>query len=390
MNTFTATLLARHENHRARALEISTPHGTFRTPAFMPVGTYAVVKGVTPEQLVGAGAQIILGGNTYHMLCAPGLDVIRAVGGMHKFMAWPGPMLTDSGGYQIFSLSKRSSVCRIDEEGATFRPPNSTESIRLNAETSIHAQRTLGADIIMALDYCTPDSSDRDLVVRAMDITHAWLARSAACHAAADKLSLYGSRQAFFGIIQGGPFRDLRERSADFVASMNTDGIAVGGESIGYNMERTREILAWIVPTLPDAKPCYTMGVGKSPQDLIDVVAAGADMFDCVAPTRNARHGSLYCGHPETDAGWIRWQDDAPGGKINIEKAEFARDEAPVSPSCRCPTCARHSRAYLHFLFKSKAAEYATLATIHNVSVMEHLCDTMRDVISSTQISDER
>jgi queuine tRNA-ribosyltransferase len=349
----------------------------------MPVGTYAAVKGISPSELTAAGAEIILGGNTYHMLCSPGLDIIEKIGGMHAFMAWQKPMLTDSGGFQVFSLSKKSSVCRIDDDGATFKPPNSEQALRMDAETSIFAQRTLGADIIMAFDYCTPDSSDRDLATHAMEVTHRWLIRSAEAHAASNKQSLYGLRQAFFGIIQGGPFRDLRERSAEFIVATDTDGIAIGGESIGYNMERTREILSWVVPALPPEKLRYTMGVGKAPQDLLDVTAAGADMFDCVAPTRNARHGALYCGHGELVDGWVTWRDDAPGGKINIDKAAFARDTTPIAPSCGCLVCATHSRAYMHYLFKTKAPEYVTWASMHNIAVMENLCRLMRDAVTA-------
>lgn len=359
---------------------MQTDHGDVVTPAFMPVGTKAVVSSMTPDDVRSTGTQIILGGNTYHMLGAPGLEVIKAVGGMHKFMSWPGPMLTDSGGFQVFSLSKKGDICRIDEEAATFRSPKTGDIVRLTPEASIQAQQILGADIIMAFDHCTPDSDDKSLVEAAMHRTHRWLARSMEYHARLPS-SLYGHTQALFGIIQGAGFRNLREESAAFVVSQETDGIALGGETIGYNMPKTLEILDWVRPLLPSDKPLYTMGVGATPQDLLDVVRYGADMFDCVAPTRNARHGSLYCGRLVKQDGWLAFLSDHPNGRINLNNQAYALDEGPLMDGCTCSTCARFSRAYLRYLLKENNPDYFPLASIHNVHVMQDTCKAARELI---------
>lgn len=327
-NSFSSRLIRKHPKNKARIIEVSTPHGTFLSPVFMPVGTRAAVNHMTPEDLRATQSQIILGGNTYHMLVTPGMEVIEAAGGMHSFMNWSGPMLIDSGGFQVFSLSKNSKICKIDEEGGHFRHPHHGQLIHLTPESSITTQKILGADIIMAFDQCTPDTDDRRIVELALDRTDRWLDQSLALHRA-DPLSRYGQYQAFFGIVQGAHFRDLRERSARYIVSRETDGIAIGGESIGFAMDKTIEILDWITPILPEEKPRYTMGVGLHPRDLIAVVEAGVDMFDCVAPTRNARHGSLYCGRIlPTEDEWVRWENaEGTNGTINIEKACFALDQ---------------------------------------------------------------
>ena len=390
-NEFSVTVEGRHPQNGARVLRISTPHGVIHTPAFMPVGTYAVVRYATPEQLRSCGAQIILGGNTYHMVCHPGLDVIQAAGGMHRFMGWNGPMLTDSGGFQVFSLSRKDKGCRIDDDGAEFRDPLSGKAVRLNPESSIEAQKVLGADIIMAFDQCTPDDATRDFAETALARTHRWLERSKEQYLQ-DPFSAYGFRQALFGIVQGGAFRDLRIQSAEFVVSQELDGVAIGGESIGYNMERSLEILSWIRDLLPLDKPRYTMGVGLSPQDLIDVTASGVDLFDCVAPTRNARHGSLYSGRVVRVGGWLQWESTEPNGRIDIGKAQYAGDKDPISDDCTCATCSSHSRAYLHYLYKTKSMAYQYLSSIHNLTVMESVCREIRDCVanSAADSADER
>jgi queuine tRNA-ribosyltransferase len=379
-NAFGAQVVKTHPDNAARVVRMRTPHGEVFTPCFMPVGTHATVSSLTPEALRAAGVQMILGGNTYHMICSPGLDVIRSVGGMHRFMGWDGPMLTDSGGYQIFSLSGEGGHCKVDDEGARFKDPASGRPVRLTPASSVEAQKVIGADIIMPLDQCTPDSSDRGLVEAAMERTHSWLARSRAKHAE-DPNSVHGLRQALFGIVQGGPFPDLRQRSAAYAVAQDLDGIAIGGESVGYNMPRTLEILEWVRPVLPVDKPRYTMGVGLRPQDLIDVVSAGVDMFDCVAPTRNARHGALYCGRIVRQGRWVRWESDEPNGRINLNNSRFTRDGRPVMDGCVCPTCLSHSRAYLKFLLKSKAISFYALASAHNVHVMQEVCRAMRECI---------
>ena len=381
MNSFHCKVLHRDRDTKARVTRISTPHGELLTPTFMPVGTRAGVNNMTPTDLLDAGSQIILGGNTYHMLCAPGMDVIERAGGMHAFMGWHGPMLTDSGGFQVFSLSKNAEICTIDEEGAHFvLPESSARVIHMTPEMSLETQKIIGADIIMAFDQCTPDSCSHDEVQHIMTRTHRWLQQSIAYHQQYPT-SRYGHQQALFGIIQGGTFADLRQESAKFVSSMNTDGVAIGGETIGFDMIKTVDVIRWVYPYLPENKPRYTMGVGMSPQDLLDVVAEGIDLFDCVAPTRNARHGALYCGEIVEENNWLRFKSAYENERIQIKKACFADDPSPIMSSCSCYTCLHYSRAALHHLFKQKTNLFTALASIHNIHVMHDTCAKMRDLI---------
>ncbi|MBI5448216.1 MAG: tRNA guanosine(34) transglycosylase Tgt [Gammaproteobacteria bacterium] len=377
---FNTQLIARHPRLAARVMKTTTPHGEFLTPHFMPVGTRAFLNYLTPADLVQTDSQIILGGNTYHMLLSPGLEVIQALGGMHKMMNWSGAMLTDSGGYQVFSLSKNSKICQINEEGARFKHPINGQIIHLTPHSSLEAQKVIGADIIMAFDQCTPDTLDKALVQGAMDRTHRWLLQSKA-YQEKHPHSVYGFPQALFGIIQGSYFRDLREESARFVTSLDLDGIAIGGETIGYDMQKTVEIIQWVQPYLPQDKLRYTMGVGLSPQDLIDVVAEGIDMFDCVAPTRNARHGALYHGHLIEENGWLRFESDMENARIQIKKSLYAKEDQPILNGCTCYTCQHHSRGYLHYLFKTQSLAFSHLACIHNIHVMQHTCQTMQKLI---------
>src|SRR3989338_8989312 len=363
MSVFSCEVLYQHRHTKARVTRVNTAHGEFITPVFMPVGTRAGVNNMMPEELQAAGSQIILCGNTYHMLCAPGMAVIKAAGGMHPFMGWHGPMLTDSGGFQVFSLSRQAEICTIDEQGAHFRLPDNGRLIHMTPEMSLETQKIIGADIIMAFDQCTPDDCSTDEVAQIMTRTHRWLKQSIQYHQD-HPCSVYGYPQALFGIIQGGIYEHLRKESADFVASMQTDGVAIGGESIGYDMQMTLTVLDWINNYLPVNKPRYTMGVGMSPQDLFEVVAAGVDMFDCVAPTRNARHGALYCGQIVQDGNWLRFASDFPNERLQIKKTCFAEDLEPIMPGCQCYTCQQFSRAYLHQLFNEKAPLFTALATI--------------------------
>lgn len=380
MSVFSCEVLYQHRQTKARVTRVTTAHGEFITPVFMPVGTRAGVNNMMPAELTAAGSQIILGGNTYHMLCAPGMAVIRDAGGMHPFMGWHGPMLTDSGGFQVFSLSKQAEICTIDEQGAHFRLPDSGRLIHMTPEMSLETQKIIGADIIMAFDQCTPDACSADEVAHIMARTHRWLKQSIQYHQA-HPCAVYGYPQALFGIIQGGVYEALRKESADFVCSMATDGVAIGGESIGFDMPMTLAIMDWIGAYLPVNKPRYTMGVGMSPQDLFSVVAAGVDMFDCVAPTRNARHGALYCGKIEADGPWLKFSSEFANERLQIKKSCFAQDMAPVMPDCQCYTCQRFSRAYLHHLFKEKAPLFTALATIHNIHVLHDVCRAMREKI---------
>ncbi len=386
MNHFHSKCLAKHPNLPARVMEVETPHGKFQTPAFMPVGTRAYVNYMTPRDLIEAGSQIILGGNTYHMLLSPGMEVIQAAGGMHNFMGWHGPMLTDSGGYQVFSLSKNSSICKIKEDGAHFKHPVTGKIIHMTPETSIETQKIIGADIIMAFDECTPESGGKDKAIEAMHRTHRWLVQSKEFHLK-NPHSAYGFHQALFGIIQGGSHPDLRQQSADFILGLELDGIAIGGEVIGYDMAKTIEILNWVRPMLPEHKVRYTMGVGLHPQDLIDVVRQGIDIFDCVAPSRNARHGALYCGEIKEKDDWFVFENSEGPDRLLIKKSIYAKDDTPIMSNCACYTCKNHSKAYLHFLFKSDSLAYIHLATIHNIYVMQNVCQKMKDKILSTKSS---
>lgn len=383
-NIFATQLLAKHSTNKARVVKVTTPHGEFTTPCFMPVGTRAFVNHMTPDDLRQSNSQIILGGNTYHMLVNPGMDVIQAAGGMHQMMDWQRPMLTDSGGYQVFSLSKNNYICKIDERGAHFKHPISGKLLHLTPQTSIEAQKIIGADIIMAFDECTPEAGGRAAAEAALARTHRWLLESIAIHEQSPN-SAYGFRQALFGIIQGGSFPELRAQSAEFVVQQNLDGIAIGGEVIGYNMQKTMEILDWLAPLLPENKVRYTMGVGLGPQDLLDAVAHGADIFDCVAPTRNARHGSLYHGQFVEVDNWLKFADvdEENSGRILIKKTIYAKDDRPILDGCMCHTCQHFSRAYLHLLFKQNSSLYCQLACLHNVYMMQLACDKMRLLLCS-------
>jgi queuine tRNA-ribosyltransferase len=380
LERFKTEVIAKSTVNHARVTKVTTAHGTFETPAFMPVATRAFVNHMTPRDLTETGSQIILGGNTYHMLVNPGMDIIFAAGGMHKFMNWQGPMLTDSGGFQVFSLSQNKKICTIDENGAHFKHPINGKVIHLTPQTSIEAQKIIGADIIMAFDECTPEKGGIDAAIKAMDRTHRWLLESKAVHDASPN-SAYDYPQALFGIIQGGSFRDLREKSAEFIVNADTDGIAIGGEIIGFDRQKTAEIIEWIRPILPEHKTRYTMGVGLGPQDLIDVVANGIDIFDCVAPTRNARHGALYAGKFIQENGWIKFEGHNNSDRLLIKKSIYAKDETPIMEDCTCTTCQQFTKAYLHFLFKQQGALYYQLACIHNVHVMQHACALMRMII---------
>ncbi|KTD49892.1 queuine tRNA-ribosyltransferase [Legionella rubrilucens] len=388
MSSFHCEVLHAYPHNKARVTRVKTAHGEFITPVFMPVGTRAGVNNMMPDELTEAGSQIILGGNTYHMLCAPGMTVIEKAGGMHPFMNWHGPMLTDSGGFQVFSLSRNKEICTIDEEGAHFKLPDGDRVIHMTPEMSLETQKIIGADIIMAFDQCTPDALSREEAQHIMTRTHRWLKQSIAYHQEHPD-SRYGYSQALFGIIQGGIYEDLRRESAAFVSSVTTDGVAIGGETVGFDMEKTVEIIRWVHAFLPENKPRYTMGVGMSPQDLLDVVKEGVDMFDCVAPTRNARHGALYCGEVIKEGHWLKFDSPHENQRIQIKKAQYAKDDSPIMPGCQCYTCRHYSRAFLHHLFKQKATLFTALASIHNIHVMHDVCAKMRDLILSSS-NDER
>ncbi len=377
----------KEKNTHARTGVIHTDHGDIQTPIFMPVGTQATVKSVDTDDLKKIHAQIILG-NTYHLHLRPGEDLIAQSGGLHKFMNWERPILTDSGGFQVFSLGaqktkkeensevKNDKLVEIDEEGVTFRSYIDGSKHRFSPEEAIRIQHKIGADIIMAFDECTPDDADVKYTLQAMERTHRWAERCIAEHK--KNSSFHGYKQFLFGIIQGANHEKLRQKSAQIISNMDFDGLALGGESIGYNMQATKNILDWVIPLLPENKPRYTMGVGYSPMDLFDVVEGGVDMFDCVAPTRIARNGTLYV-HPRILKGKkteSKWND-----RIDITKAEFRTDMGPIDPDCQCFTCTNHSRQYVHHLFKAEELLGYRLATIHNLHFFLDLMKQIREAI---------
>ncbi len=363
-------------NSRARAGIIHTDHGDIESPIFMPVGTQATVKTLDQTDLQNLPAQIILG-NTYHLHLRPGEDLINEFGGLHKFMNWDKPILTDSGGFQVFSLGlqkdatiNNQKLVSIDEEGVTFRSHLDGSSHRFTPESAIETQHKIGADIIMAFDECTPDTVDEEYARQAMERTHRWAQRSLDEH---KKLSLQNTRdykQFLFGIIQGSVYKNLREESARFISSLDFDGIAVGGESVGYNMEATKEILDWVYPLIPENKPHYAMGLGLSPTDLLIAIEHGIDMFDCVAPTRLARHGMVFV-NPSEDKKL----------RINITNNKYTKDGGPIDPTCQCHTCQHYSRAYIHHLFAAQEMSAMRLASIHNLHFMLDLTRRAREAI---------
>ncbi len=344
---------------RARAGIFYTPHGEVSTPVFMPVGTQATVKAVSPRDLHDLGATVILA-NTYHLYLRPGDERIARLGGLHKFMSWDSPILTDSGGYQVFSLAQRR---KIDADGVTFRSHIDGSEHRFTPEKAIAIQENLGADIITCLDECaTP--SDYDYNVQALARTHAWAER---CQAAKTRRD-----QALFGIVQGGVFPDLRERSARFLTDMGFDGYAVGGLSVGETKEQMHSVLELLDGLLPHDQPRYLMGVG-TPQDLVECVARGVDMFDCVLPTRLARNGGALTRTPGPS--------QSKPGRLNLRNARFADDPRPLEPGCICYTCTHFSRAYLHHLTCANEILGHHLLTFHNLHLMLTVAREIRGAI---------
>ena len=338
----------------ARAGILHTPRGDIPTPVFMPVGTLGTVKAMTRDELCAEplDARIILG-NTYHLYLRPGLEVIEAAGGLHRFTAWDRPILTDSGGFQVFSLA---AINEVDDEGVTFRSHIDGSQHRLTPEVSMHIQRVLGSDIAMCFDECAPGDATAEVLEVALARTTAWAVR---CRAASR-----AGGQALFGIIQGGVDSERRRRHTAAITALDFDGHALGGLAVGENLEDTYRILDEIAPTLPGDRPRYLMGVG-TPADLERGIAAGIDMFDCVMPTPNARNGYLF----------------TRNGRVNIPNAQYRTDLGPVDPECPCSTCRTYSRAYLRHLYIAKEILYSRLATLHNLTFYARHVRRVRDVI---------
>jgi queuine tRNA-ribosyltransferase len=342
----------------ARRGELTLAHGTLQTPAFMPVGTYGTVKAMSPAELVEVGAEIVLG-NTFHLWLRPGLAVIAAHGGLHRFMGWQRPILTDSGGFQVFSLG---ALRKVSEEGVAFQSPVNGDRLFLTPEEAMRIQRVLDSDIAMIFDECTGYPATPDEAAVSMRLSLRWARRSRDAHG--------DSTNAIFGIVQGGMYEDLRDESAGALAGIGFDGYAIGGVSVGEPKEDMSRIVAHIAPRLPAQAPRYLMGVG-TPEDIVEAVGRGVDMFDCVLPTRNARNGWLF----------------TRLGDVKIKNARYREDTGPLDPECRCYTCRNFSRAYLHHLHRANEILGARLNTIHNLHYYLELMAGLREAIAAGRLA---
>jgi len=356
---FSFDVLCRDAASSARLGCLVTPHGTVETPVFMPVGTRAAIKGITPDQVAATGTQVVLA-NTYHLQLRPGSELIERLGGLHRFMGWSGPILTDSGGYQVFSLA---DLVEIDDEGVTFRSPVDGAILRLDPESATRIQNQLGADFVMCFDQCPPYPSTPEQASAAVERTIRWAARCKAAHAASD-------RQWLFSINQGGVYADLRRRCAEALAEVDLPGSAIGGLSVGESHEQMVGVLKELCPLLPADRPRYLMGVGM-PRDLVAAVACGVDMFDCVLPTRNGRNAYAF----------------SAAGAVRLRNAQHAADEGPIEAGCLCYTCRNFSRAYLRHLFQTNEMLGPILTSLHNIAFYQRLMGRMRDLIRRGQLA---
>jgi queuine tRNA-ribosyltransferase len=351
---------------KARRGRMTTPHGVIETPVFMPVGTQGTVKAVSPRELVELRAQIVLG-NTYHLFVRPGMEVMRALGGLHRFMGWKGPILTDSGGFQVFSLAK---LRKITEEGVHFQNHLDGAPCFLGPETAMEIQATLGSDIAMVFDECPPHPCGHDYAAKSLALTLRWAER---CRRWAAERGEHGERPAVFGIVQGSVFQDLRRESAEALAGMDFEGYAVGGVSVGETQEEMMRAVEWSEPFLPAHKPRYAMGLGTPPQ-MIELVARGIDMFDCVLPTRIARNGTAF----------------TAAGTVNLKNAPFAAEKGPIEEGCDCYACAEFSRGYLRHLIKAEEILGLRLVSLHNLHFYIRLMERARREIEAGSFEDFR
>ena len=338
----------------ARRGRLTFPRGIVETPAFMPVGTYGTVKAMTPEELSGMGAQIILG-NTFHLMLRPGMEVIRAHDGLHRFMHWHGPILTDSGGFQVFSLA---TLRKITEEGVSFRSPVNGDAVMLTPERSMQVQRDLDSDIVMIFDECTPYPATQEEARRSMELSLRWAARSRA------EFNRLENPHSLFGIVQGGMYEALRRESIEGLTQVGFDGYAIGGLAVGEPKAERERVLESLGPHLPAKRPRYLMGVG-TPEDLVEAVRRGVDMFDCVMPTRHARNGHLF----------------TSSGVVKIRNARYEADTKPLDERCGCYTCRNYTRSYLRHLDRCGEILAARLGTIHNLFYYLQLMNSMRNAI---------
>jgi len=349
------------QDHLARRGRMTFPRGTVETPAFMPVGTYGSVKSMTPEEVLATGAEIILG-NTFHLMLRPGTEIIKKHGDLHDFMQWHGPILTDSGGFQVFSLGE---LRKITEQGVHFRSPVNGSKVFIGPEESMAVQRDLGSDIVMIFDECTPYPAEPDVAEKSMQLSLRWAERSKAAHG--------DNSSALFGIVQGGMHEDLRDISLQGLTEIGFDGYAIGGLSVGEPKEDMLRILAHLSSRMPQNKPRYLMGVGR-PEDLVEAVMLGIDMFDCVMPTRNARNGHLFVHH----------------GVVKIRNSRYKHDTGPLDPLCNCYTCQNYSCAYLHHLDRTGEMLGPRLNTIHNLYYYQTLMTELRAAIEAGKLAEYR
>lgn len=346
-------------NGRARRGRLVFERGVVETPAFMPVGTYGTVKGLTPEEIADTGAQILLG-NTFHLMLRPGVEIMRAHGDLHDFMQWQGPILTDSGGFQVFSLGK---LRKITEEGVRFASPVDGSKVFMGPEESMAVQRALGSDIVMIFDECTPYPATEAEARKSMELSLRWAKRSKEAHG--------DNPSALFGIVQGGMYEHLRDISLAGLSEIGFDGYAIGGLSVGEPKDEMIKVLDFLPPKMPTDRPRYLMGVGK-PEDIVEAVVRGVDMFDCVMPTRNARNAHLF----------------TRNGVLRLRNSRFKSDTRPVDEACNCYTCTHYSRAYLHHLDKCNEMLGARLNTIHNLHYYQDLMAGLRAAIEAGTLGD--
>lgn len=346
-----------HTDAKARNGQLSFDRGEVRTPAFMPVGTYGTVKAMTPEEVRSTGADILLG-NTFHLMLRPGTEVIEAHGDLHDFMQWQRPILTDSGGFQVWSLAERR---KITEQGVTFASPVNGSKVFMGPEESMAVQRSLGSDIVMIFDECTPYPATEQQAQESMELSLRWAARSKAAHD--------DNPSALFGIVQGGMYEDLRKHSARGLVEIGFDGYAIGGLSVGEPHDERDQVLDFTIPVLPAEKPRYLMGVGR-PEDIIAGVLRGVDMFDCVMPTRNARNGYLF----------------TSAGTVKIRNARHEKDTGPIDADCQCSTCQQYSRSYLRHLDRCNEILGHRLMTMHNLHFYQNLMKNLRQAIAEGRL----
>jgi len=354
-------ILTRDNSSSARLGEIPTPHGRVMTPCFLPVGTGAAVKTMSPTELREIGAEMILA-NTYHLVLRPGMEIIQKAGGLHRFMSWDGPILTDSGGYQVFSLAERR---KVTDEGVYFRSHVDGSACFLGPEEVIRSQEAMGADIMTTLDECTPYPCEHEKVRSALETTLRWERKCRELHQKAES--------GLFGIVQGGVFKDLRKRSAEALLELAFDGYAIGGLSVGEPVSLTYEIAEYTASLLPEEKPRYLMGLGR-PADIVECVARGIDMFDCVLPTRNARNGKAF----------------TPDGMINVRSARYKEDFSPIQRDCDCYACRNFTRAYIRHLLNIDEILALRLLTTHNLRFYFRLMESLRDAIASGKLDEIR